>query len=198
MKKIIREIILKFLKTLLKSKRFQYYFISSLKTFKNQKKINVFIEELRVICLHKLNYEVSISAENSGEKFVLEMISKYYINKEIIIFDVGANEGQYLNLVTSIFDENKFYLHCFEPQKSVFLNLQKFNDSNTSLINCGLGSEVGSKTLNIPKINTIASYVDANLKHWDLDDKDLKQETTKIDTVDNYCKSNKITKINLF
>ena len=39
------------------------------------------------------------------------------------VFDVGANQGQYLHLLTSFFQPGEGEIHCFEPGKQTFERL---------------------------------------------------------------------------
>ena len=61
--------------------------------------------------------------ENSGEKSVLDLLTSK--REPYCIFDVGANKGQYLNMVIKELHKKDFTIHSFEPSKYTFDLLQK-------------------------------------------------------------------------
>lgn len=64
-----------------------------------------------------------------------------------IIFDVGAHEGEYLNLIHPLLPGKEW--HCFEPQKAAFEKLQKAAEglSNVTLNNCAASKENGESSI---------------------------------------------------
>ena len=133
----------------------------------------------------------------SGEIQVCELLKK--INKNhLIIFDVGANKGEYSKMIIDNLDKKKT-LHVFEPAKVTFNILKqnfKSNDSNIILNNYGIGEFEESKTLFYDKQGSgKASVYNRKLDHFNIYFN--KNEIIKLNTIDNYCIENKINTIDL-
>ena len=87
---------------------------------------------------------VSTDVDNSGEIIIFKTL-KRLIPQPYCIFDVGANKGQFLNLLLSNINKGSFHVHCFEPGSYTFKILSDNfrNNMNISLNNFGLGKEKG-------------------------------------------------------
>lgn len=136
-------------------------------------------------------------AESSGEKGVFDLLLQKH-QPSYCIFDVGANKGQYLQLVLEHFGNENTYVHCFEPGQSTFVSLT--NNAPASemikLNNIALGKQKGEARLYYDeKKSGLASLTKRRLDHFKIEFEQY--ETIKIDTVDNYCNNNNITKIDL-
>ena len=83
----------------------------------------------------------SMGISNSEDFLIKEFFSKK--NKSAIVFDIGANVGEWSKNVSRINSDAKIY--SFEPIKSTFENLKSNLDtfSNISTINLALSSEEG-------------------------------------------------------
>lgn len=118
---------------------------------------------------------------------------KSKIGSNPIIFDVGANQGQTILKIKSLFPDSD--LHSFEPSKICFKELiKKFGDNKKlTLNNFAIGAEQGS--------------LEFNEYYWSALNSFLKRTFTKsgiIDTyfvnivaVDDYCRENQIPYIHL-
>ena len=129
-------------------------------------------------------------------------------NSEPVIFDVGASNGTSVKRYKKIFD--KPIIHCFEPI-SDDLNVIKDNfsdDQNLFLNNVGVGDESGYLNFNInAKRNTSSfrnlipntTWVKRRSKTFNVDDKKftIKEQNTKIITLDNYVTEKKISNIDI-
>ena len=63
-------------------------------------------------------------------------------DKDLIFFDVGANRGQTINLLKSIFPKSLIY--AFEPDPIIYKNLERtFFNSGVKLFNIALGANGG-------------------------------------------------------
>ena len=82
-----------------------------------------FFHKLHFVGITGMNYGNSIPEEN-GEYFLIHHIAEKLKRRGSIIFDVGANIGDYTKKVYSEFDDSKIY--CFEPSKETF-KLLKIN-----------------------------------------------------------------------
>ncbi len=153
-------------------------------------------ELLHKIALKGMNFGFS-EASDSGEKYVLKLIQNDSKDSSPIIFDVGANKGQYANLIDSVF-VGKAKIYSFEPGKFTYSELLK----NTSQIknieknNFGFGSENTEMYLNYDNQGSgLASVYNRKLDHMGggLD----KKEKINIKKIDDFCTSNNIEKIDL-
>ncbi len=143
-----------------------------------------------------LNYE---NNRVSGEDFLLFEVLPNYIsaNKEAIIFDVGANIGQYSAILAAIYSNSHIY--SFEPNTKTF-NILRKNVENlkpVTAVNIGL-SNIKKKA----EIFTYSSEIDS--QHASLYKEvfhDLhKQEniisvSIELDRLDNFCSKNNIDSI---
>ena len=76
----------------------------------------------------------------SGEVFALNYIAKKYIKKEkCVLFDVGANRGEYSKLLREVFPKANVY--AFEPFPASHRSLERnVAEYGINIINAGLGS----------------------------------------------------------
>ncbi len=143
-----------------------------------------------------MNYSVT-QVSDSGEANLLKTIKTHFSNSEIVIFDVGANVGNYTNQILSVFGK-KVTLFAFEPSKSTFSKLKgNVNQTgNIFLYNIGLGAVDETSILYSDGNNSeMASLYDRRLDFVDTR-LTFKQEV-EIQTLDSFCIKNKISHINL-
>ncbi len=135
----------------------------------------------------------------SGERAFLKNIASNYRNKIITVFDVGANMGEYTEMLQhELPQSHDASYHLFEPQKSCHTSLrEKFEDNpNVVINNFGLSDQ--SKTINLYKDKDgsgFASIYKQNLKHYNIDFSD--HETVIMKPADEYITSKAIKHINL-
>ena len=109
------------------------------------------------------------------------------------VFDVGANIGDWTDLVLGI--KPLLKVHCFEPCTATFQCLQKRNFGARVVLNhAGLGAHIGDAEMHIFEAGagTNSLYQRQGLK--------LEQgqsEIVKMDTLDDYCERENIEKIDL-
>jgi FkbM family methyltransferase len=115
------------------------------------------------------------------------------------IFDVGANQGQFVSLISSYFRQHENYqVHCFEPSVYTFRILSQKLACNNHVIlnNRGLGEKNGEFELFYDKPGSgKSSLIKRKLDHFNIEF-NLSEKVT-IDTVDNYCQDNNIGRIDL-
>ncbi len=113
-----------------------------------------------------------------------------------IVFDVGANVGEWTDLVLKANPEA--VIHCFEPSVATFRRLQANNyPSTVYLNNVGLGDEPATRSLYIfseaAGINSL--YPRAGLELALKIDAAQTTETVTITTLDAYCREHGISHI---
>jgi FkbM family methyltransferase len=159
-----------------------------------QKKLNHFLfqrfyENLYGFSLNGMGYGYGGGMETNGELKLMNYLKKNLCKKEGVIFDVGANIGEYSFFLTKNFKNSKIY--SFEPSKKTFQFLLK-NTKNFSLIepvNIGFGNKKEIKILYSNKKDSAISTLH-NRKIG------LKErENVNIEKLDNFCKNRNIEKI---
>ena len=175
-------------------------FINIYKFIFLRKKFYEFNLHLFKIALRGIGALNSGGIKESGEKYFFEKIAKSH--KLDTIFEVGANEGGYTQILRKIFPESEIY--SFEPNPNVYIKLR----SNT-------------KNLNIHTYNYGFSNKNERSKLWDVSQKPLNKNyssplstlykdvitdlykqrpisnVVKLKTIDSFCKSSDIDKIDL-
>ena len=83
----------------------------------------------------------------SGEEYVIDTLINHILKKDpVVIFDVGANKGDYAKMLKSKFPDAE--IHCFEPGPQAFKQLiSNTNELKINLHNVAVGSSNGTITL---------------------------------------------------
>ena len=172
-------------------------FISVLsKTFGN-KLFQTVLEKNIKISQYFMGIGAGSNVSASGEKQVVNLIKKN-CTSPYMIFDVGANKGQFLKMLTDSLQEDRFCVHCFEPGKVTFsiLSNNAVKSNNIILNNIGLGKENGQVHLYYNEEGSgLASLTKRKLDHHGKSFS--KHETVSIKTLDEYCCLNSINHISL-
>lgn len=151
--------------------------------------------------LHKLamegkNFGNIGSIENSGELKVIELLNEEK-EKEIIIFDVGANVGKYQHAILKTIKRNEFKVFCFEPSPTTFNVLKKnTTDSRVIINNFGLGDKKEELELfRTGPLSPLSSlYKKEKGDYYNVVSME-ESEIVKIETLDEYCKDLNIKEI---
>ncbi len=133
----------------------------------------------------------------SGERAVFDIL-KRRMGSSCCIFDVGANKGQFLQVVLENLVVGKYMVHCFEPGHETFKALVDSFQMNGHVVlnNIGLSKEGGEALLHYDDFcSGLASLTKRKLDHFNIDF--AKSEMVKISTIDNYCEENQIDHIHL-
>lgn len=107
-------------------------------------------EQLLKLCHAGMNYGGGQSVASSGELGALQFAARRFsINRPIVIFDVGANDGEYIEAIRSVISRDDVRIFSFEPQHSCFLTLQSIyqEDPLVQIHQVALGKECGSVNL---------------------------------------------------
>lgn len=146
------------------------------------------------------NGDLATNGESSLIRQVLSF-KKDSARDKFIIFDVGANVGEWTDLLLHIAEEQgreEVSVHCFEPSRFTFARLQstlqKFGGEKVQLVNSGMGNMKESKELYITHdaAGTNSLY---KRRLEGLDVSYGRIETIQITTVDTYCRENDISHI---
>ena len=141
--------------------------------------------KLHFFSLKGMNYNIVGSGEQNTLLFVLKNMSK----KNPIFFDVGANEGQYAQLLLKHLP-TEASVYSFEPSRSTFDLLSKnIRDVRITKINKGLSDRPEkTKLFRDEKNTTKASVFESNATVSG----DIEDEMVEITTLDSFCSENEI------
>jgi len=148
-----------------------------------------FFLKLLKLCHAALNYGGGQAVEDSGEIDAMRFL-RGSENSSWVVFDVGANNGQYLAQLLKIFP-NGIKAYSFEPQAECFMRLtNRFgHDTRVHLENKALGSSVSSAVLS----KKADGDLEASLCSLTSGNSD--QEIVEVDTLDRFCESKNIQHI---
>jgi FkbM family methyltransferase len=115
----------------------------------------------------------------------------------LVIFDVGANRGQFLQLALSEFG-GQSVIHAFEPSSAAFAELrQRFGaESGVVLNNFAMGSEDSQRTLFYDVAGSeLSSLYPRRVEHHG--HSFTGSEQVQVKTLDDYCGEQGVTRIDL-
>ncbi|MCP8689371.1 FkbM family methyltransferase [Marinobacterium sedimentorum] len=168
-------------------------------------KVSFFKKKLRGLSL-KIFYSIENNGNSNlnenGERVFVNNILKYFIDKKctdkIVVFDVGANAGDYARLITDVAKkcDSNVSLHLFEPQRKCFIKLSSiFGNGAAKLNGFGVSDEEQETLIYYDKEeSTLASLHNRNLKYYDLDL--ALSEKVQLRRLDSYIEENNIGHIN--
>ena len=139
--------------------------------------------------------EFAISGENNVLSFVRD---KSAGKSPLVIFDVGANKGQYSTNLLKILHGSKVEIHCFEPGHETFRMLTSAleGNENITLNNFGLSDEKSESLLYYDKAGSgLASLYKRQVDYHDSYFEE--SETVALDTLDNYMAAKNIAFVDL-
>lgn len=119
------------------------------------------------------------------------------LSRRAVIFDVGANVGDYAREVSEVFGE-QVELHCFEPSKATFEELTRRTAGIEGVVlnQLGVGSTTTTATLYTDGDgSTLASMYPRDLERFN---RSMDQtESIELVAVDDYCRERAIDHIDL-
>ena len=149
-------------------------------------------ESLLKLCHAGMNCGGGQWVGDSGEIGALRWATrKSMVSDRFVLFDVGANDGAYLDAAHAVIGE-RLLAYSFEPQAASFCTLQeRFPSCHwTTLSNVALGKEEGSAVLySRSEGDTMASLLSGTVVSGE------KPEVVSVTTLDHFCKAVGITKI---
>lgn len=150
-----------------------------------------FFEAMHKFSLKGMNYGSANKPKDSGELSVFDYIEEQE-KRDLVIFDVGSNNGQYLEHLLSFFKHRKMTYYCFEPDPVAYGHLANFVNGKpgVSIFNLAFGGEQGVMTLYQNNSGSVGSSLVS------LDDKPNQQKVdVQVSTLDLFCKERGIEKI---
>ena len=167
-----------------------------IKCMLGKKRFQGLFKKMHKICLSGMNIGLGADPKNSGEIIVLEYIKRKSTNKnKLVIFDVGANIGDYSRLLEEFFSD-RADIYCFEPSRETYRKLsENFNGKkNIHIYNLGFSNEDKTVFLFADKnASGLASLYKRRLDHFNIHMNETEQ--VKVMTVDNFCRGEGIKKI---
>jgi FkbM family methyltransferase len=140
-----------------------------------------------------LKYRIGLSYELSD-------LMRKILKPGDVFFDVGANLGQYIFRFRS-FENSSLIIYAFEPVISNYeMVIRRIrNNSNVILEKTALSDKNCNSVLYIPLIDGIEIDTQAslNLENRQIYYKDFKKQDIQLSTLDEYCKNNSVTRIDL-
>jgi len=119
-------------------------------------------------------------------------IKNKLLENDIVFFDIGANLGQTIKKMCNNYPEAKIY--AFEPSKNCFESLKtNFDSTNVSLHNLAVGSSCGHLEFNEYSWSALNSL----LKRAYGTAKIMETYLVEVVTLDEFCKNNAVSYINL-
>lgn len=164
--------------------------------FAGKKRFQYIFEDLHKITLRGMNIGCGATPKESGEQAAIEYVNNHFKTlNELVIFDGGANIGNYTLLLKEIFGE-KATIYAFEPSHKTFeqLSLNIGNTPKINLCKLGLGDKNAKAILySNPDESSYASVYNRNLDYVNV--KMNEREEIEIKTIDTFCQENKIEHI---
>jgi len=148
--------------------------------------MNIF-EKVASYPSHVLGLLMSNPYRNGEYKFLKKHVAKF--NNKSLIFDVGANVGEYSEKILEF--NPSVHIQCFEPIPDTFkqLTLNHKESNNVMLNNFALSNVMGSRSMyEYGKLNGRNSLE----KHPDLISERTNKIETTLQTIDHFCEVNKI------
>lgn len=153
-------------------------------------------EKLYHLSLLGMNIGGTENPEESGEMRVLEYVQeKYQGQGNLVIFDVGANVGEYTRLVLKLFMD-KAAIYAFEPSTEAYFDLvlNLGENENISLYNLGFSNQCGRQTLYSDVAGSgLSSLYQRRLNHLRVNMEP--QEEIELSTIDAFCSEHHIERI---
>ncbi len=160
-------------------------------------KYQKFFQQMYELGLYGMNYgnggDFEVSGELKAVQYAREKLNK---QERAIIFDVGANMGNYSKKIINLFQGNRFSIYAFEPSQKMFLELKRNLGEREELHynNIGLGRSASvNKLYKNENLSGLSSIYKRKLDHYNIAMDDF--EEIKIISLDEYCEANNIDKI---
>lgn len=155
------------------------------------------LSNLHLFSLFGMGFVKSGNPKSSGEEGAITYVLKKLSGvSDVVIFDVGANVGNYTLALLSLLGKTHASVYSFEPSKSAFAKLRDNmkNTKNVFLHNIALGEENKNATLFYDtQASGFASFYKRRLEHFNIH-MDF-SETVDVTTIDTFCLQENIKRI---
>ena len=97
-----------------------------------KKSLQPVMNKINLLGLSGMNYGNANTLDHSatGEELVIKYVHKKTIERQqAVLFDVGANAGNYSNLLAEVFQNNNVLICSFEPSRHTYPLLIKNTES---------------------------------------------------------------------
>ena len=164
--------------------------------FWGNKNIQFLFEKIQSVSLKGMNYGRASDYLNNGETKLLEKVGAMVGTASSILFDVGANQGEFTKHIVEAWGGMSYQVFAFEPSKKTFEMLQQAIPVSpfVHLYNIGFGEEPGTMELFYDREGSgLASVYPRDLSHRKIDF--TEHETIELTTLDIFCRQNYIDSI---
>ncbi|TPV33868.1 FkbM family methyltransferase [Paucihalobacter ruber] len=139
-------------------------------------------------------YDIIKFKKNQMGLYPFYDMAKFVKTKQPILFDIGANVGQTIKDFKEVFESST--IHAFEPSPDTFQILKNAtsNFKNVYYWNVGVASQPGELMLNEYQLSNTNSFLESKTDN----NAQLKKKTpVKIITIDQFCETHTIDKIDV-
>ena len=153
---------------------------------------------LKFIILRGLNYGDGGSIELSGEIELIQSLNNWDNGKnKFVVFDVGANQGDYCGALLKNLTLPGLEIWCFEPSPTAFSHLQKACGENPAvhLIQIGFSNVAGVFPLYTDEPGTTTASLFPLERAFNAPEKLHQFEMITVGTIDGFAAQNNITYI---
>ncbi len=145
--------------------------------------------KLYALSLYGMNFGVASGYANySGELFIIKSIKKFF-GDDAVIFDIGANVGDWSKFLINEYKNINYKLYLFEPSQVTFNELVKNIEQMEGRYFYQIGFGDKQDKIQIYYDNEAQGSAGAFIKNAKY------SEEIDIDTIDNFCKENNIKTI---
>jgi FkbM family methyltransferase len=167
-------------------------------TFGMKHSYQVYFEKLIRLGAMGLGYEQPMKSTALEQKFIKDVFANM-TNKDVMIFDVGANKGDYIEMVVNEMSLDGFSgeIHAFEPaQENCAILKKRYTENHIHINSIGLGLKDEELTFFKHKQDDISSFYEG--KNSTYRDSEIEEQVVmKLVSLDEYCEKNKIDHIDL-
>ncbi|MBS1976347.1 MAG: FkbM family methyltransferase [Bacteroidetes bacterium] len=161
-----------------------------------KKGLQFIFQKLYAFALKGMNYGRAGDYMFNGEGPLIQSIRSMVSSRTCVLFDVGANKGEFTRKVMEEWLGMNYHLYVFEPAEKSFEILRQTVQSPgyVYFFKLGFGEAPGMMDLYTNEEGSgLASVYQRDLSHHNIDFS--KRETIEVTTIDLFCEQNKIEHI---
>ncbi len=161
--------------------------------FWGNKNFQFLFEMLQSLSTKGLNYGRASDYSNNGESKLLEKVGAMVGTASSVLFDVGANQGEFTKHILEAWGGMSYQVYAFEPSKKTFEMLLGAVQGSpfVHLYNVGFGEQPGTVELYYDREGSgLASVYPRDLSHRRINF--TEHETIELTTLDLFCRQNHI------